>query len=207
MDIRLLRRPLISLAFDSSQLAFVGNVAARRYESSFRRTKKLQNVKPAEVFVFSKSTPKLDHMIFNPPASAPSVLHTPLKFLPKDDKRRELFADSTNPNPINPLRLPLAHKPFPKTYQRHHLTEDDVAEMIRLRTLDVEKWSFNSLARKFNTTVFFVKICVKRTEEPKAAHDKKRAAELAEHEARRGPRRRKALEDKARRWEKIIRDE
>jgi hypothetical protein len=35
--------------------------------------------------------PTSSHIIFNPPASAPNVYHTPLKFLPRTDKRRNLY--------------------------------------------------------------------------------------------------------------------
>jgi Mitochondrial ribosomal protein subunit L20 len=35
--------------------------------------------------------PTSSHIIFNPPASSPNVFHTPLKFLPRTDKRRKLY--------------------------------------------------------------------------------------------------------------------
>ncbi|KAF4303328.1 54S ribosomal protein L20, mitochondrial [Botryosphaeria dothidea] len=64
----------------------------RRHESTTRRqSNRLRSVPTAP-----SSTPSSghtsDHIVFNPPSSAPSVYHTPLKFLPAGDRRRELYA-------------------------------------------------------------------------------------------------------------------
>src|SRR5690348_14225955 len=96
MDLRVLRRPICDLLAGRGQCLFSGVISTRRNESSFRRTKKKLNVKPDASFVFSKDSPATDHIIFNPPSSAPSVLHTPLKFLPKEDQRRQLFSVAKN---------------------------------------------------------------------------------------------------------------
>ncbi|KAJ9641117.1 hypothetical protein H2199_005785 [Coniosporium tulheliwenetii] len=40
---------------------------------------------------FANTTQPQDHIIYNPPSSAPNVYHTPLKFLPKSDRRRDLL--------------------------------------------------------------------------------------------------------------------
>jgi hypothetical protein len=202
MDVRLLRRPLVELVFGRSQCLFAGNVAARRHESSFRRTKKLLNIKPDDTFLFTKSSPKQDHMIFNPPSSTPSVLQTPLKFLPKDDKRRKLFEDAATSTLAAPSQLGPPVRPLRPTYQRHHLTEDDITQMRKMRAEDPDKWSVGRLARKYNTTNRFILICTQNKEKHEAHH-----AKVEANIARMGPRRRKAREDRLKRWEQIYKDE
>ncbi|KAH7053105.1 mitochondrial ribosomal protein subunit L20-domain-containing protein [Macrophomina phaseolina] len=64
----------------------------RRHESTTRRQlNRLRSVPTAPSFTPS-SGHTTDHIVFNPPSSAPSVYHTPLKFLPAGDRRRELYA-------------------------------------------------------------------------------------------------------------------
>lgn len=139
-------------------------------------------------------------MIFNPPSAAPSVLHTPLTFLPKDDKRRKLFEAARSSALSVQVGPALGVKP--KGYQKHHLTEEDVEEMRRLRAADPDKWTVSKIARKFNTTSLFVRICTQNKERYEANIKAKE-----EKVARMGPRRRKAREDRAKRWEQIYRDE
>ncbi|EOD49352.1 putative 60s ribosomal protein [Neofusicoccum parvum UCRNP2] len=66
----------------------------RRHESTARRQiNRLRSVPTAPSFAPPASTtPPTTHIVFNPPSSAPSVYHTPLKFLPASDRRRELYA-------------------------------------------------------------------------------------------------------------------
>jgi len=204
MDMRLLRRPACDLLSGRSCCLLAFNVAARRSESTFQRTKKKLNIKPDSSFVFSRLSPQQDHIIFNPPASAPSVLHTPLKFLPKDDKRRQLLANA----PSSTLRSsssslpPPVIKPKPG-YQRHHLSEEDVAEIRRLRTTDPENWTRLKLARKFNCSSLFVGMCCEATKEKIEAEK----AKLEALKARWGPKRRMAREDRFKRREAVYRDE
>jgi Mitochondrial ribosomal protein subunit L20 len=148
-------------------------------------------------------SPKQDHIVYNSPSSPPSVFDTPLLFLPKDDKRRKLFGNATtstlatsNPE-LPPLAMPQAK------YERHHLTEEDVAEIKRLRMGDPENWSTAQLARKFNCSARFIAMCCETTEEKVAAEKEK----LERVKARWGPKRRKAREDRAKRKEIISRDE
>jgi hypothetical protein len=203
MDMRLLRRPVYDLISGRSHSIFACNVAARRNESTFQRTKKKLNIKPEFSFVFSRSSPQQDHIIFNPPSSAPSVLHTPLKFLPKGDKRRQLLANAFTSTLASSSSLPPpVIKPKPG-YQRHHLSEEDVAEIRRLRTSDPEKWSRLRLARKFNCSSLFVGICCEATKE-KVETEK---ARLEAIRARWGPKRRMAREDRVKRRESSYRDE
>lgn len=204
MDLRLLRRPVCDLISRRSHCLFACNVAVQRNESTFQRTKKKLNLKPDLSFVFSKLSPQQDHIIFNPPSSAPSVLHTPLKFLPKDDKRRQLltnFPTSTLASSSSSLPPPVI-KPKPG-YQRHHLSEEDVAEMRRLRRSDPEKWSRLKLARKFNCSSMFVGLCCPA---PKEKYEAEKA-KMEAVKARWGPKRRMAREDRIKRKEALYRDE
>jgi hypothetical protein len=204
MDVQLLRRPACHLLSGRSRYLLACNIAARRNESTFQRTKKKLNIKPDSSFVFSRLSPQQDHIIFNPPSSAPSVLHTPLKFLPKDDKRRQLFANAPTSTlgSLNSSLPPPVIKPKPG-YQRHHLTEEDVAEIRRLRTTDPENWTRLKLARKFNCSSLFVGMCCGATKEKIEAEK----AKLEVLKARWGPKRRMAREDKVKRREAVYRDE
>lgn len=87
-------------------------------------------------------------------------------------------------------------------YQKHHLTEEDVEEMRRLRAAYPDKWTVGKLARKFNTTSLFVRICTMHKERYEAAKKLKEDVR-----ARMGPKRRTAREDREKRWEQIYRDE
>src|SRR5256885_13642591 len=62
---------------------------SRRYQSSYRRTRSRLNIKPDACFLPS-TTEIHDHILYNPPPSAPNVYHTPTIFLPKSDKRRQI---------------------------------------------------------------------------------------------------------------------
>jgi hypothetical protein len=197
MELRLLRQPLCSLIF---KVPLAGNTAPRRYESSYSRTKKKLNIPPDSTFLSSKLSPQHDHIIFNPPASAPSVLHTPLIFLPKDDKRRKLFGDATASTSSS--ELPPLVKHFPK-HPRHHLTEEDVAEIKRLRSTDPENWTRLKLARRFNCSSHFVSLCCEAKPEKIALEKEK----LEMVKARWGPKRRIAREDRTKRREAVYRDE
>ncbi|KAF1936502.1 hypothetical protein EJ02DRAFT_303823, partial [Clathrospora elynae] len=176
---------------------------------------KLLALPEAPSYTSDSSTPTL---IFNPPSSAPSVYHTPLKFLPKEDKRRQLYAAAQQhantaahrrqmspiaapgtplsspsflpPRPTSALPAPIS-EPYEKTY---HLSEEDVAEIRRLRASDPDTWTRVKLAEKFGCSQFFVGMVSKAPE--------KAAAVSKEHEdARRkwGPRRKIAREDRERR--------
>lgn len=200
MEARVLRRPLVDLFSHRSQCAFLSNPpAARRHQSSFRRTKQRLRVAPDASFAPSKTQ---DHIIFNPPSSAPSVLHTPLLFLPKEDKRRALFASAAAKKTANGELPPPTFVPKPG-YQRHHLTEADVAEIKRLRSTDPEQWSSTRLAKKFNCNARFVAMCCEAPQEKKDLEK----AKLEAVKARWGPKKRMAREDRAKRQEMAKRDE
>jgi hypothetical protein len=130
------------------------------------------------------------------------VLHTPLKFIPKDDKRRQLLANALTTRTSSTSLPPPVVKPKPG-YQRHHLLEEDVVEIRRLRTSDPVKWSRLRLARKFNCSSLFVGICCEATKEKVEAEK----AKLEALKARWGPKRRMAREDRIKRREASYRDD
>lgn len=179
----------------------------RRYESSFRRTKQRLRVKPDPSF---KPTGQQDHIIFNPPSSAPSVYHTPFKFLPKGDRRRELYLNATT-SPLHatsPGSLAGDSQPLPppvrQPYEkRYHLTAEDIEEIRRLRTEDDVKWTRQRLAEKFNCSQFFVGLVVQAS---KGKLERDREA-LEAVKAKWGKKRKMAREDSARRRETWGKDE
>lgn len=186
-----------------------------RHESTARRHRKLLTVKEAPSYTADSSAPTL---IYNPPSSAPSVYHTPLKFLPKHDKRRQMYtanlitstqaayrkglshtaapgtplttSSQIPPRPSAPLP-PALRQPYEKKY---HLTEKEIEEIRTLRLSDPNKWTRVKLAEKFGCSQFFVGMVVKAPEKAESV--------AKEHEAARakwGLRRRTAREDRERR--------
>jgi hypothetical protein len=207
MDSRLLRRPVIDLLSGRSQRLLSFNNTARRHESSYRRTKQRLNVKPDASFLLSKNSPQHDHIIFNPPSSAPSVLHTPIKFLPKEDKRRRLLlatAGKLNSSQTTPLPPPIKAKP---KVPHHHLSETDMAEIQRLKRQDPDQWTNTRLARKFNCSSTFISICLKECGVDNTERKKEMAAKMEAIKAKWGPRRRKARADTDKRYELAYRAE
>lgn len=201
MEPALLRRPVLDLFSARSQCLFCLTTVSRRHESSYRRTKQRLNVKPDSSFLLSRSSPQQDHIIFNPPSSAPSVLHTPLIFLPKEDKRKQILAPTAARTTNAPLPPVIAK--FKPMGVRHHLTEADITEIQRLRTSDPFQWSAAKLARKFNCSMFFVKMCCEAPEEKKELERQK----LEALRSRWGGRKTRAREDMLKRKELALRDE
>ncbi|KAJ4311303.1 hypothetical protein N0V94_008021 [Neodidymelliopsis sp. IMI 364377] len=186
-----------------------------RHESTTRRHKKLLALPEAPSYTPSRSEPSL---IFNPPSSAPSVYHTPLKFLPKDDKRRQLYSAALSHSTTTSLRRqsspvaapgtplstashlppkpsarlpPPVRTPYEKKY---HLDEAQIAEIRKLRLGDPDKWTRVKLAEKFGCSQFFVGMVAKAPEKAERV--------ALEHEAARqkwGVRRKMAREDRERR--------
>ena len=124
---------------------------SRRHQSTYKRTKSRLNVKPDPSFLPSTSEP-YDHIIHNPPASQPSVYHTPTLFLPPNDPRRKLRPSSSASKALPaPVR-----KPYEK---RYHLTEAQILEMRQLRFGDPMQWSVTKLAKKYDCSTLFVSLC------------------------------------------------
>jgi len=136
-----------------------------RSVATARRTRQVLRVPPHSSFTESVET--TDHIIFNPPSSAPNVYHTPSKFLPKNDPRRKLHmlaqqqlqaAAATTAQMTAPKsRLPPPIRPpYEKKY---HLTQKEIDEIRRLRAEDPHKWTRVRLAEKFDCSQFFVSLC------------------------------------------------
>ncbi|KAI9738240.1 MAG: hypothetical protein M1834_008738 [Cirrosporium novae-zelandiae] len=203
MSVVLPRRPWLGLPFLApSWSTSIPQVIARRHQSSFRRTQKRLRVKPDDSFLLNPSSVQ-DHIVFNPPSSVPSVYHTPLKFLPINDRRRQLYVQAAareGADSIKDSRLPPAvHKPYEK---RYHLKKEDLAEIRRLRTEDPVKWGVLALAKKFDcSTLLISMVC----QAPKSHLDKQQEiVDLVKDKW--GRRRREAREDRVRRREAWGRD-
>lgn len=183
---------------------------SRRHQSSYRRSRSRLNIKPDASFLPSKTEPH-DHIIYNPPPSAPNVYHTPTIFLPKSDRRRQIHdaAVANNPQLANAdaalsgqTRLPPpVRKPYEK---RYHLTEKDMDEMRALRKEDPVKWSALQLAKKFDCSSLFASFVTEGLAQGKKEQQQQVTAVV---HSRWGPKRRIAREDRQLRKEKWFRDE
>ncbi|GIZ42380.1 hypothetical protein CKM354_000565300 [Cercospora kikuchii] len=166
----------------------------RRNTASYRRTRKMLRVKQDPSFAPS-TTEKTEHIIYNPPPSAPNVYHTPPKFLPESDPRRKLHIEAAAaaaadaPQKSTSVLAAIAAqraasqpkaadlKPIRPIYEKkYHLTQDDVDEIRRLRMEDPKHWSRLRLAEKFNCSQFFVSLCVTA---PEVAKEKDAEADAA----------------------------
>ncbi|EKD13698.1 mitochondrial 54S ribosomal protein mL58 [Drepanopeziza brunnea f. sp. 'multigermtubi'] len=201
MDTRLFRRPALDLLAGRGQCLLSLNASSRRQQSSYRRSKQRMNIKPDQSFVLSNESPRQDHIIFNPPSSAPSVYHTPLKFLPKDDKRRQLLATTASRLQPAKTELPPKVRPNGNHLPHHHLKEADIEEIYKLHRKDPEAWGCNKLARKFNCSPFFISILLKESGVDDTKRKEERAAKRQAVMDAWGPRRRKAMEDRDKRFD------
>ncbi|GAB1737391.1 hypothetical protein NU219Hw_g1536t1 [Hortaea werneckii] len=162
-------RPSITSSADSS--AYVCQ-ACRRHQSSYRRTRKALRVKPDASFLPS-TTEAQDHIIFNPPSSAPNVYHTPMAFLPANDPRRKLQSlaptrSATPPTTPSTSNVPSSTSNETRTVpppvrplyeKKYHLTPEQIEEMRKLRAEDPKLWTRVRLAEKFECSQFFVSLC------------------------------------------------
>lgn len=199
MDARLIGRPLLDLFGGRTKCLLSLNTAARRYESSARRSKHRLNIKPDVSFI-SNNSQRGDEVIFNPPSSAPSVYHTPLLFMPKEDKRKGLFS-AVVAKRASQSNLPPIIEKFKPLAVRHHLKEEDIAEIRRLRTTDPDKWTTLRLGKKFNCASKFVMMICEAPEKKEKERQKLEATM-----ARWGPRKTKAWDDRQRRIELALKD-
>ncbi|KAL1958468.1 hypothetical protein VTO42DRAFT_4332 [Malbranchea cinnamomea] len=159
------RRPLLELPFLLPSACNTTPLLLRRNESSYRRIKQRLRVKPDPSFNPS-TTEAHDHIIYNPPSSAPSVYQTPAKFLPPNDVRRQLQVSSPADESRDVDRLPVLFKNV--LQEKRYLTEEQIAEMRRLRKEDPMTWSRNKLAKKFNCNPVFVAAVCEASPEKKA---------------------------------------
>ncbi|KAF2170017.1 hypothetical protein M409DRAFT_19630 [Zasmidium cellare ATCC 36951] len=179
--------------FSSSDAASFVCRTCRRNAATSRRTRKSLRVKSDPSFAPSQ-TEAQDHIIFNPPSSAPNVYHTPAKFLPKSDPRRALYtaaAAATTPaaEPSKPQGIlasiaqeraastpPASQlKPVRPIYEKkYHLSQQDIDEIRRLRKDDPRTWTRVRLAEKFDCSQFFVSLCCSA---PEVADERERELE------------------------------
>ncbi|QBM89759.1 ribosomal protein subunit L20 [Metschnikowia aff. pulcherrima] len=86
-------------------------------------------------------------LIYNPPASMPTVKETPRAFLPPNDPRLSVLAEKFKTyTPEELSEMPIIYA----TKKDNSLTPETVQEIIALRNEDPEKWSIAKLAAKFN---------------------------------------------------------
>ncbi|TPX18065.1 uncharacterized protein E0L32_011884 [Thyridium curvatum] len=238
MDAPLLARQISSSCLSSSMRRLALSDSSRalpanqiRHQSSASRTKRALNIPPHPSFLTSSSssaaaptTQSSDHIIFNPPASAPSVYHTPFKFLPKSDPRRRAnlnalfsssttvrFSDSSSTSPSSaaaadggavPELPPRVEHDYYRA-SRHHLSKEDVAEMRRLRAQDPLAWSVHALAKKYDCSPIFVMMVVQASQE----HKDQVRARLNGIRSRWGPKKAQAREDRRKRREMLYNGE
>jgi hypothetical protein len=165
-----------------------------RHESSARRHTKALRLHPHPSMKLTANSPRTDHIVYNPPSSAPSPLLTPALFLPKDDPRRQFLAvakpaaETTESQALPPP----VRRPYEKSY---HLTPTDMKEIRRLRNSDPVRWNRVTLAKKFNCSSIFIGMVCQATE----ARIKEMAARVEKVKARWGPRRAAARQDRQKR--------
>lgn len=173
-------------------------LGSRRHQSSYRRTKQRLRVKPDASFGPSHSGQ--EQIIYNPPSSAPSVYHTPSKFLPPDDARRSMRTE--NPTTTNVNDLPGVYKNnVPE--RKYHLTPSDIEEIRNLRLNDPMTWSRHKLAKRFECSPIFIAMVCEASPEKKQIQ--KQVLEAVQ--SRWGPKRRMAREDRQLRRQAWGRDE
>jgi hypothetical protein len=183
-------------------------IASRRHQSSYRRTKSRLNIKPDASFLPSTTEPH-DHIIYNPPPSAPNIYHTPRMFLPASDRRKQLqhavqlrnlrlgnLSGDSSEEPLAPITGRVPEK-------KYHLTEKDFDEMRRLRREDPAKWNVTALSKKFDcvkTVVMYATAYIANQQR----ENQKRVTEYVR--SRWGVKRRVAREDRALRKERWFTD-
>ena len=168
----------------------------RRYESTARRTTKKLRVKPDTSFQPISPSHLNDHVIFNPPSSAPSPYHTPPAFLPVNDPRRTLLSQSFAQN--NPYNDPSKNLPPPlrkPSERKYHLKPEDFEEIRRLRAEDPFKWNRISLAKRFDCSQSFIGMVAQASKE----RIESERARIDKIKQRWGGRKRNAMEDRKKR--------
>lgn len=183
-------------------------LTAKRTQATTGRTKKALKIRPHPSFI---NTTNQEHIVFNPPSSTPSVYHTPFKFLPRQDPRRQanlthlVRANSTFSTSSAFELLPSVGTAVNGGFvpPKHHVTREQVEEMRRLRASDPADWSVLALAKKFGCSNYFVMMCCKAPVEHRAGEK----ARLEAIKARWGPIRTKAREERQKRNQLLAKDQ
>ncbi|RYO81911.1 hypothetical protein DL766_002125 [Monosporascus sp. MC13-8B] len=226
MEVRPLLRPLSVLATSTTATTTAAPACSipravagqRRQQSTTSRTKKALKIPPHPSFLTPPSG--ASHVVFNPPPSVPSVYHTPFKFLPKSDPRRQAnlaqlllrnaaspsSSSSSSPTPGDPAaELPptLTAGEHERSQPRRNVTREQVEEMRALRAEDPVRWSVHKLAERFGCTPWFVMVCCKSSAEHRAAERARKNAIRAGW----GPGRSLAREERRKRKTLLLRGE
>lgn len=181
-----------------------------RTKATASRTKRALNIPPHPSFLAADAASEQDTIVFNPPSAAPSVYHTPFKFLPRNDPRRRAnlaslfesrFGRTTSASSSSPDSLPVLAEHM--TTDRGPITREEVEEMRALRAGDPQKWTVRALSTKYDLPMGFIMACCQAPKEK--IEFEKRKMELIRQ--RWGPAKRKAMEDRARRREMLYRGE
>ncbi|KAI1333716.1 hypothetical protein F5Y15DRAFT_327171 [Xylariaceae sp. FL0016] len=213
METRQLVRPLgnLSLTATTTTARVLGGC---RHQSTTARTKKMLKIPPHPDFL----TPNegQSHVIFNPPAAAPSVYHTPFKFLPTSDPRRQAnltqllrsvpsssalasFATASSPSSSNGTLPPAATKSDLRT-RKYNVTREQVDEIRRLRAEDPTTWSVHKLAERFECSPYFIMMTCSASREHQSQERERREA----IRARWGPIRTAAREERKKRKQLLL---
>ncbi|KAH8195660.1 hypothetical protein TruAng_010167 [Truncatella angustata] len=190
-----MERPVLQPA---RRLASSLTLTAKRTQATTSRTKKALKIGPHPSFL---NTTNEDHIVFNPPSSTPSVYHTPFKFLPRTDPRRQanltqLIRASSSSTATSELAPQVGSEPNGGfAPPKHSVTREQVEEMRSLRASDPARWSVAALAGKFGCSNFFVMMCCKASAEHRASE----TARLDAIKSRWGPIKSKAREERQKR--------
>ncbi|KAI1136165.1 mitochondrial ribosomal protein subunit L20-domain-containing protein [Hypoxylon sp. FL0543] len=217
MEKRALVQPLLrtianSTSSTSRRAAATAVFIPQRQQSTTARTKRALKIPPHPSFLASASKNRgdLPELIYNPPAAAPSVYHTPFKFLPRSDPRRQAnlsqlvhnnnsnnSPSATAPSSTSNLPPQLKHPP-----SKYNVTREQVEEMRQLRAEDSAKWTVLKLAERYGCSAYFVMMCCRATPE----HRARERARLDAVKAGWGPIRSGAREERKKRKALLLRD-
>lgn len=213
MDMRSLARPAAELLTRARSSGACLPLTTVRGHKTTARTKRALKIAPHDSFLPDRSAdaPAGDSIIYNPPASEASPLHTPFIFLPPNDPRRAAIVRmragtrpplSAQPDASSREQLPPAMK-YPRRQARYNLTAKDMEEMRRLRSEDPITWSVGALARKFQCSTIIVRIAAP----PPPGHKEWLRAKQERKESRWGPIKTKAREERRMRTDMMYRGE
>lgn len=217
MDVCSLARPAAELLTRARSARPFLPITTVRGHKTTARTKRSLKVAPHDSFLPDRTRPTPpgeDHIIYNPPSSEASPLHTPFLFLPQNDPRRPalvrmrisnsaaLIPGGAGATVKSEADLPEAMR-YPRRTPNYNLTEADMKEMKRLRQEDPLKWNVKALSTKFNCSPIIVSIAAPEPEE----HTKWREEKMERQRARWGPIKTKAREDRRRRSAMLYRGE
>lgn len=225
MEVRSLLRPMSSLTSlhtttittataTTAATCCVARITARRQQSTTSRTKKALKIAPHPSFLTQSPSRGANHIVFNPPAAAPSVYHTPFIFLPKTDPRRQAnlsqlllrsHSSPASPSSTSETTPPptLTASEEARSNPKYNVTKEQVEEMRALRAEDPERWSVLKLAARYGCTNWFVMMCCNAPQEHKERERERKEA----IRARWGPIRTQAREERKKRKALLLRDE